>query len=91
MKSTDASFLCLLLDRLAIAKSAELYEIVPGAHVYLSEKGENALYVVLSGSAKVEVRGSCTRGLWTINQVAACVGRDSQSRYFARIAGIAWI
>lgn len=45
----------LLRCRSVIAKCAELYEIVPGSHLYLSEGGDNALYIVLSGSVKVEV------------------------------------
>lgn len=41
--------------RSGIARCAEAYEILPGAHIHLSKEGENALYIILSGSVKAEV------------------------------------
>lgn len=35
-----------------------MHRIESGAHVYLSEKNENTLYIVLSGCVKIEVRRS---------------------------------
>jgi len=52
-----------ILLRAKIAHCAKLYEIVPGALITLHEKGENALYIVLSGSVKVEVSAPSTRPL----------------------------
>lgn len=53
-----------LHDRLAIAKSAELCEIVPGSHVYLAERSENALYIIVSGVATMEVRHPVSRAYY---------------------------
>ncbi|CAM9216898.1 unnamed protein product [Ectocarpus sp. 13 AM-2016] len=55
----QASFVRQLdvVTRSSIAKCAEAYEIEPGAHVYLSVEGDNALYIILSGSVKAEAAG----------------------------------
>lgn len=49
-----------MLNRLAVAKSAVLREIMPGSHVYLAERSENALYIIVSGIAAMEVGRDCT-------------------------------
>ncbi|CAM9375137.1 unnamed protein product [Ectocarpus sp. 12 AP-2014] len=55
----QASFVRQLdvVTRSSIARCAEAYEIEPGAHVHLSVEGENALYIILSGSVKAEAAG----------------------------------
>lgn len=43
------------IRRSSLARCADLHRIESGAHVYLSEKNENPLYIVLSGCVKIEV------------------------------------
>lgn len=50
-----------ILLRAKIARCAKLYEIVPGALITFHEKSDNALYIVLSGSVRVEVSAPLTQ------------------------------
>lgn len=56
----------------------ELYRIGSGAHVYLSEKNENPLYIVLSGSIKIEVSRLFAGGvrLRCLIQLRICITYD---------------
>jgi len=54
--------------------------MVPGAHIHLSKDGENALYIILSGSVKAEVNkrdlaNTCFKQLFTTTGTCAAFVR----------------
>lgn len=61
--------LLAVLFRSGIARCAEAYDIVPGTHIHLSREGNNALYIILSGSVKAEVNH-------IVDQQRVSTGRD---------------
>lgn len=60
--------LYLRTHRSTIARRAELYCIIPGEHVHLSDEGNNSLYIILSGSVKIEVSWKPTQNSNTIKK-----------------------